>query len=383
MGVSGTRCVGRRQMYKTFRVKNFRCFKDLQINDLGRVNLIAGKNNTGKTALLEAMYLHTGNRDVKTLLRTEQVTYYRTARDSYPMPRDLEEDAPSIVSWSDIFHNMDSTNCIELSAYVCSQQLPLFDSEPNNLIIATVMSDSEAFDTALREFRIDYPQSNEEFELLVFEPSPGRPTFALLVNGRVRTTRQTNIVMQSRFSYPREKTSPNVDSKRFSRLRRDNDTSKLVKALKVFENRLTDLEFLNDGTEWRMYADIGLPKPTSMASMGDGINRFVSLLLEMSDVPSGVIFIDEIENGIHYSIQKQVWKAIRRFAHSFDVQIVATTHSYEMIEAAHEAFKDDDDYEFRYHRLDRKPDGNIEAITYNKFGMDAVAAFDFEHEVRG
>jgi len=46
-------------MYKTFRVKNFRCFKDLQINDLGRVNLIAGPNNTGKTALMEAMYLHT------------------------------------------------------------------------------------------------------------------------------------------------------------------------------------------------------------------------------------------------------------------------------------------------------------------------------------
>ena len=44
-------------MYKSFRVKNFRCFKDLQINDLGRVNLIAGKNNTGKTALLEAMYI--------------------------------------------------------------------------------------------------------------------------------------------------------------------------------------------------------------------------------------------------------------------------------------------------------------------------------------
>ena len=42
-------------MYKSFRVKNFRCFKDLQINDLGRVNLISGKNNTGKTALLEAM----------------------------------------------------------------------------------------------------------------------------------------------------------------------------------------------------------------------------------------------------------------------------------------------------------------------------------------
>ena len=44
-------------MYQTFRVKNFRCFKDLRIEDLGRVNLIAGRNNTGKTALMEAMYL--------------------------------------------------------------------------------------------------------------------------------------------------------------------------------------------------------------------------------------------------------------------------------------------------------------------------------------
>ena len=57
-------------MYKSFRVKNFRCFKDLQINDLGRVNLIAGKNNTGKTALLEAMYLQTQTVDSQAVLLT-------------------------------------------------------------------------------------------------------------------------------------------------------------------------------------------------------------------------------------------------------------------------------------------------------------------------
>ena len=51
MGAGETLKLRRCAMYKSFRVKNFRCFKDLQINDLGRVNLIAGKNNTGKTAL--------------------------------------------------------------------------------------------------------------------------------------------------------------------------------------------------------------------------------------------------------------------------------------------------------------------------------------------
>ena len=42
-------------MLESFRVQNYRLFKDLKIKKLGQVNLIAGKNNTGKTALLEAI----------------------------------------------------------------------------------------------------------------------------------------------------------------------------------------------------------------------------------------------------------------------------------------------------------------------------------------
>ena len=63
-------------MYKSFRVKNFRCFKDLEINDLGRVNLIAGKNNTGKTALMEAMYVLAGDIDSNAMVR-KNVNYGR------------------------------------------------------------------------------------------------------------------------------------------------------------------------------------------------------------------------------------------------------------------------------------------------------------------
>ena len=47
-------------MYKSFRVKNFRCFDDVEIKGFKRVNLIAGLNNAGKTALLEAIWLHCG-----------------------------------------------------------------------------------------------------------------------------------------------------------------------------------------------------------------------------------------------------------------------------------------------------------------------------------
>ena len=47
-------------MITSFRIKNFRGFQDLTIQPLKRVNLIGGKNNTGKTALLEALLLHNG-----------------------------------------------------------------------------------------------------------------------------------------------------------------------------------------------------------------------------------------------------------------------------------------------------------------------------------
>ena len=56
-------------MYSSFRVQNFRGFKDLRLDDLARVNLIAGKNNTGKSALLEAILTYTGEYDSSILLR--------------------------------------------------------------------------------------------------------------------------------------------------------------------------------------------------------------------------------------------------------------------------------------------------------------------------
>ena len=47
-------------MYKSFNIENFRCFSELTLKPLERINLIAGKNNIGKTALLEALWIRHG-----------------------------------------------------------------------------------------------------------------------------------------------------------------------------------------------------------------------------------------------------------------------------------------------------------------------------------
>ncbi|MYA94328.1 MAG: AAA family ATPase, partial [Chloroflexi bacterium] len=89
-------------MYKSFRVKNFRCFKDLQINDLGRVNLIAGKNNTGKTALMEAALMLSSPLTPNLLL---DLLSSRGIIDSDKNRRDV---------WQQIFYGLDTTCEINL-----------------------------------------------------------------------------------------------------------------------------------------------------------------------------------------------------------------------------------------------------------------------------
>ena len=116
--------------------------------------------------------------------------------------------------------------------------------------------------------------------------------------------------------------------------------------------------------------------------MGEGVNRFANFAIAMIAEKPKYLLIDEVENGIHYSVQTKVWEAISRMARELDIQVFATTHSYEMIEAAHEAFKDEDPYEFRFHRLNRRSDnGEIEAVTYNKSGIEAFIRSHYE--VRG
>ena len=81
--------------------------------------------------------------------------------------------------------------------------------------------------------------------------------------------------------------------------------------------------------------------------------------------------IDEIENGFHHSVLSLVWAAIGEAARRYDTQVFATTHSFECIEAAHEAFCENRPYAFRLHRLDRV-ENETKVITYDQETLGAA-----------
>src|SRR5207248_1777573 len=122
---------------------------------------------------------------------------------------------------------------------------------------------------------------------------------------------------------------------------------------------------------------VGIGRLIPIAFLGDGILRLTRIILWIIHTAGGVLFLDEVDNGFHYSHLRQIWSAIAASARQFDVQIFATTHSRECIVAAHQAFGETFVYDFRLHRLERS-DSEIRAITYDQEALEAAIDSDFE-----
>jgi AAA15 family ATPase/GTPase len=125
--------------------------------------------------------------------------------------------------------------------------------------------------------------------------------------------------------------------------------------------------------------NIGLGHPVPMSFMGEGIRRVLSIVLAIGTSSGGNVLVDEVENGLHYSVLTRVWQAIGHAARQANVQVFATTHSYECIVAAHEAFTANGPYDLRLFRLDRIG----EEIKVAAYDQDVLGyATEMNHEVR-
>ncbi len=358
-------------MYKSFRVKNFRCFKDLQINDLGRVNLIAGKNNTGKTALMEAMY-------VLTRPSTTSVLFDLQATRGLKVPH-----SGTLSYFEQFFFDYESSAHIQLGGETGTN---------GNLEISVLQNDYEnrdIFEVYRRRLigdGIDATEAarrrDETDSCLLFSYTSDDPSYHLYhFHGRADST-SLHVDQLAQYIPVQGRPERDLVRRQFSKVQ-ESGLGTLLNPLRFFDARLSDLRLSQPDDELLLCGRVnGNLIPLKL--MGEGVNRTCHLLLSMISKPHSILFVDEIENGIHHSVQCKVWQAIGQLARELDVQVFATTHSLEMIRAAYEAFSDDDKLdEFRFHRLSRsRKTGELRATTYNELDMEAVAAFDFDHEVR-
>jgi predicted ATPase len=357
-------------MYKSLHIQNFRCFRDLRIEPLGRVNLVAGKNGVGKTTLLEAIFLLSGpgRPELRFSIRggrgLEQVVFR-----SDSLPADL---------WEDIFRDFDTRQKIRLEA--------TSSGSPVRLTISVSHSDQvEQLQLPLDSTTSDVASTNNHRrEHIEYVYARGMETFtatAQLVDGKLEMPPEfvpdlpTVIIKFARRPLKAEEIAG-----RFSRADERKLTPTILMALQEIEPRLEGISLHYEPPKQPMLlGDIGKSKKVPLNLLGDGLGLLLFMLLTMVDAADGGVLFDEIENGFHFSVMSRVWKALNQFSDELNVQIFATTHSDECIQAAKEAFEEDGALsDFRYHRLDLLENGDIEAVTFDEEAIQGAMQFNME-----
>jgi AAA15 family ATPase/GTPase len=121
----------------------------------------------------------------------------------------------------------------------------------------------------------------------------------------------------------------------------------------------------------------GMPEPLPIRSLGDGMQRVLGIALALVNAKDGLLLIDEIENGLHYSTQPDLWRLIFQLAGKLNVQVFATTHSWDCIEAFQEAAQEDVQEEGVLIRLEYKK-GEVSATLFNEQKLAAVTRAQIE-----
>jgi hypothetical protein len=354
-------------MFTSLSINNFRCFRAFTMDNLQRVNLIAGTNDVGKTAVLEALYLLVGETNGLLLLN---LSAFRGLIKLQGETRDIAD-----WLWKPLFHRFATEEAIQIKGRGG-------DGSDRQLQLRVVPRASVAISTKDGPAAIGGTANGIATQALALEYRTSRrkpQTAHLLVDEKgIRveppppTPAMPGYFLAARTTPPLEE-----DARNFGELEKEKEPYDLLPPLQIIEPRLTRLRTIPSPGGTILYGDVGLPQMVPLGLLGDGLGRFTSLLVKIATARHGVVLIDEIENGFHYTILKQVWAALAEAAASFDVQVFATAHSWECIRAAHAAFAERKKYDFRLHRLERAGD-QVKVATYSKRALSTSLEMNLE-----
>lgn len=352
---------------QSLSIKGFRTFRELKIEGLGRVNLITGCNNTGKSSVLEALRILASDAspyEINDILRLREEDAYRIDDSEPPI------DHKNLFLWANLFNGFP-----EFSSDIAP--IEIISNGKNRLFKVSIRAGwySEERDSEGIKRTVLQKSLFEEDEvlpaLLINEEDRSRllPLYALrrqpLRSRPIRTeiTEDTRIPCVYVGPYGGEQTS--TLGALWDKIALSDREEDVVAALRIIDPHITKVSMIG-GEGPRQYrtaivrAD-SLPRPVPLRSFGDGLNRLFGIALSLVNAKDGLLLIDEFENGMHHTVQTDVWRAIFQIASRLDVQVVATSHSWDAVEAFQKAASETEE-EGVLVRLSRKGDEIIPTL---------------------
>jgi AAA15 family ATPase/GTPase len=350
-------------MLRDITIENYRLFEKFHMEELTQVNLLVGANNSGKSSLLEAIYLLVNHEDRSALA---DILDNRFVVRSRIRNRADISDLPNAFQIFTIFrgYKLQTDNRIVIS----SQKDEHMYLEYNFTEARYKKNDDEVGINV--QFTQDEKTSKDFFDLeRLFSPwyrekyqgEKSKANKHFVVTERLEQQTVTNLWEQIIFT-PKE--------------------DMVLDALHILEPNLERIALVSQITP-AMSVLLKLKSneaPVSLGSMGDGMYRIFALALSLVNCENGALFVDEIDTGLHYKALTKMWRLVIETAKRLNVQVFATTHSWDCLVAFHKALSETSATELgSVFRLERKDD-QIKYVSYT--GDKLAVAIDHDIEVR-
>ncbi len=311
-------------MIESIEIKNFRCFKDTKITQFGRVNLLGGLNNSGKTALLETIHL-AQNPDIEIIRGLQN----KVRRES-----DLFIKANPESAWDNFFYQQNTKEIISINTTNNEKIIRKVLLKCNDDISGCVeFMQNQDFDSETKKYIEDISISKKSVLHLDAEDNGKIVASSFVIADTRRGITGTSKLKQLEQSTIFLLTGLKLQlTSHYEQARFDGKADIVLNAIRIIDNTIEKIEVFNIG-EPIIYLTKkdGVRMPLSL--FGDAVNTVLKFILSIINNPKKIILIDEIENGIHFTNQEKIWEMLFNLAIEYKVQIFSTTHSLEMIKA--------------------------------------------------
>jgi AAA15 family ATPase/GTPase len=376
-------------MITSLEIENFRGLKQLKLSGLQRINVLVGPNASGKTALLESLFL-AARANPQTALnfwinRGMQLPNFIAS----PAPMFIAPFSPPVFQelWNNLFASQDGTRTISISYtegdssrkllkiyYGVRLVQPAQGVFPTTIVTSAISgpvfapwemkftTDPISFERTDDENRITVLRGylNQQSQLQFDEGPPLGPASAMFPSTSIYNEND-NLVW-------------------FSNLGVKNREKEVLSILQSEFPGIRDLSVLSPAGISRLYSryqnnESKLP----ITLISSGIHKVLSLVLASVSYQNGLLLIDEIENGIFYKRYKEIWSALHKLSSTQQNQIFVSTHSKECLDALLPVIAEDPD-SFSLLRTEVRSDGCwVEQFD----GRNFEAAIRQEVELRG
>ncbi len=328
-------------------IHQFRGLKELELKNLGQINLLVGINNSGKTSVLEALSIYCDPLDLKVWLSVarKREEFFSSSRTppldalKWLFDRETPQTGTIVVSGNGKFVSETMKAVYEEIEEIVFPKV----TKPMFFMDNQISEDEDGLEVRkglklrieIHDFRDEYPDICENYQLWEND------------SRLVRKTTKREHKLPVSIVTPTSHRSYIGQIRLLSEARFQNFKSDVLDLLRQMDQGISDLEILlsPESTSSRVniyiqHKKLGL---VPVSSFGDGVRRLLHIALKLASVKGGVLLIDELEATIHTEALQNSFQWLVKWCKELNVQLFATTHSLEAVDALLAATEDPSD----------------------------------------